>query len=62
MDFINFIHYRNFFIWDTVIHKIEFHTLSHDKAFTPAEIREGDECFVNGIFEFNITRMILSIE
>ena len=33
-------------------------TLIPDKAFTPAEIRECDEYFVNGIFEFNITRMI----
>jgi len=33
-------------------------TLTPDKAFTPAELREGDEYFMNGIFEFNITRMI----
>ena len=33
-------------------------TLTPDIIFTPAEIREGDEYFVNGIFEFNITRMI----
>lgn len=33
-------------------------TLTPDKKFTPVEIGEGDEYFVNGIFEFNITRMI----
>lgn len=37
-------------------------TLTPDKTFTPAEIREGDEYFVNGIFEFNITRMIEHIK
>ena len=31
---------------------------SPDKNFTPAEIHEGDEYFVNGIFEFNITMLI----
>ena len=36
--------------------------LSLDKNFIPAEIREGDEYFVNGIFEFNITRMIEHIK
>ena len=33
-------------------------TLTPDSNFTPAEIREGDEYFINGIFEFNITMMI----
>jgi hypothetical protein len=33
-------------------------TLATDKKFTPVEIRGGDEFFANGIFEFNITRMI----
>ena len=37
-------------------------TLTPEKAFTPAEIHEGDEYFVNGIFEFNITRMIEHIK
>jgi hypothetical protein len=37
-------------------------TLTPDKTFTPAEIREGDEYFVNGIFEFNITMMIEHIK
>jgi len=37
-------------------------TLIPDKTFSPAEIREGDEYFVNGIFEFNITRMIEHIK
>lgn len=33
-------------------------TLSPDKNYTPAEIREADEYYVNGIFEFNITMLI----
>jgi len=33
-------------------------TLHPNSKFSPADIREGDEYFVNGIFEFNITRMI----
>jgi hypothetical protein len=37
-------------------------TLTPDNNFTPAEIRKGDEYFVNGIFEFNITMMIENIK
>lgn len=33
-----------------------------DKKFIPAEIVEGDEFFANGIFEFNITRLIEHIK
>ena len=41
------------------LHPRSFHP---DSNFTPAELREGDEYFVNGIFEFNITRMIEHIK
>ncbi len=33
-----------------------------DPHFTPCEAREGDEFFPNGIFEFNISRIIEDIE
>jgi hypothetical protein len=33
-----------------------------DKTFIPADISEGDEYFVNGIFEFNITKLIAYIK
>jgi len=40
-------------------HKISHpRTLIPDIIFIPAELREGDEYYVNGIFEFNITRLI----
>jgi hypothetical protein len=29
-----------------------------NKDFVPCDVKEGDELFQNGIFEFNITRMI----
>ncbi|MBI4369192.1 MAG: hypothetical protein HY547_03065 [Elusimicrobia bacterium] len=32
-----------------------------DPAFTPLPVDKGDECFVNGIFEFNVTRMLAFI-
>lgn len=46
------------------MNKQQFHprTLTPDENFTPAELREGDEYFVNGIFEFNITRLIEHIK
>ena len=37
-------------------------TLRLDKEFTPISIDEGDELFPNGIFEFNITKIINYIE
>ncbi len=37
-------------------------TLFPDKTFIPAEVREGDEYYANGIFEFNITRLIEHIK
>ena len=33
-----------------------------NKDFTPCPIEEGDELFSNGIFEFNVTRMLQHIE
>lgn len=38
--------------------KSQLRTIAPEKNFIPAEIREGDECFSNGIFEFNITMML----
>ena len=32
------------------------------KNFTPLEISDGDEYFLNGIFKFNITKMIFFIK
>jgi hypothetical protein len=32
--------------------------LKTDHSFCPYPVREGDEFFVNGIFEFNITKML----
>jgi hypothetical protein len=32
------------------------------KKFTPCPIDDGDELFPNGIFEFNITKMLSFIE
>ena len=42
--------------------KSNHRTLTPDKNFTPAEIDEGDEYYVNGIFEFNITMLIEHIK
>ncbi|TFH14003.1 MAG: hypothetical protein E4H02_10735 [Lentisphaerales bacterium] len=36
--------------------------LKTDNTFCPHPIREDDEFFANGIFEFNITRMLEHIE
>jgi hypothetical protein len=33
-----------------------------DKAFTPISVDENDELFPNGIFEFNVTKMLAFIE
>lgn len=42
--------------------KTNLRFLIPDKKFMPPELGEGDECFPNGIFEFNITRMIEHIK
>jgi hypothetical protein len=36
--------------------------LKRDKAFQPCPLEEGDEAFPNGIFEFNITRLLTLID
>ena len=36
--------------------------LKVDKAFTPCPIRDGDELFPNGVFEFNVTKILEYIE
>jgi hypothetical protein len=36
--------------------------LKVDKKFQPCVVEEGDECYPNGIFEFNVTRMLAHIE
>jgi hypothetical protein len=36
--------------------------LKPDKVFTPLPVDEGDELFPNGIFEFNVTKMLDFIE
>ena len=36
--------------------------MTPDKDFTPPPLSEGDELFPNGIFEFNITKMLAYIE
>jgi hypothetical protein len=36
--------------------------LKLDKAFTPLPVDDGDELFPNGIFEFNVTKMLAFIE
>lgn len=36
--------------------------LKLDKAFTPVSVDEDDELFPNGIFEFNVTKMLAFIE
>ncbi len=36
--------------------------LKLDKAFTPLPVEEGDELFPNGIFEFNVTKMLAFIQ
>ena len=36
--------------------------MTPDKNFTPLPLSEGDELFPNGIFEFNITKMMAYIE
>ena len=33
-----------------------------DKAFAPLPVDDGDEMFLNGIFEFNVTKMLVFIE
>lgn len=35
--------------------------LRFDKTFVPASVDEGDEFFPNGIFHFNITKMLMFI-
>jgi len=37
-------------------------TLKVNNDFTPCLVADGDEVFVNGIFEFNITKMIEYIQ
>jgi hypothetical protein len=37
-------------------------TLKVDKNFTPCPVAVGDELFPNGIFEFNITKMLEYIQ
>jgi len=36
--------------------------LKTDKKFIPCPVADGDELFLNGIFEFNITKMLEYIE
>ncbi len=36
--------------------------LKLNKAFTPVSVNENDELFPNGIFEFNVTKMLAFIE
>ena len=36
--------------------------LKPDNTFSPSPVREDDELFPNGIFEFNITRMLEHID
>jgi hypothetical protein len=36
--------------------------LKIDNAFTPCPVADGDELFPNGIFEFNITKMVEYIQ
>ena len=36
--------------------------LKIDNDFTPCPVADGDELFANGIFEFNITKMVEHIE
>jgi hypothetical protein len=36
--------------------------LKVDEAFTPCPIHDGDELFPNGIFEFNVTKILEHIE
>lgn len=36
--------------------------LKLDKGFTPLPVDDGDELFPNGIFEFNVTKMLAFIE
>jgi len=36
--------------------------LKVDKAFSPCPIHDGDELFPNGIFEFNVTKILEHIE
>lgn len=36
--------------------------LKTDKTFTPISVDGGDELFPNGIFEFNVTKMLAFIE
>jgi hypothetical protein len=36
--------------------------LKLDKRFQPCPLEEGDEAYPNGIFEFNITRLIAFID
>ena len=37
-------------------------TIKRDNDFTPCPVAIGDELFPNGIFEFNITKMIEYIQ
>lgn len=41
---------------DTVLLRLDF-----DEHFQPCEPREGDEIYPNGIFEFNVTRLLADI-
>ena len=36
--------------------------LKLDKRFQPSPLKEGDEAYPNGIFEFNITRLLTFID
>ena len=36
--------------------------LKHDKTFQPCHAESGDEHYANGIFEFNITRLLAFID
>jgi hypothetical protein len=33
-----------------------------DRSFQPCPIEDGDECYPNGVFEFNITRLLAFID
>lgn len=37
-------------------------TLDLDEGFVPCPVKDGDELFANGIFEFNVTRILERIE
>lgn len=37
-------------------------TLKHNKNYNPCEAKIGDECYINGIFKFNISELIKYIK